>query len=164
MGTDKKKSKLQAIEQRCWTRYNELLNETFGEMGRMAAYEKPQTLDERFAPSLPESLGKEYRAFLEEVWKEFRPEGAKAFNELMDAEKIIEGAEAKYGEDLRRTREEAIKVSAWEKVTSSNHKDVIAYVGLLKDCTEDMLKALLEDFLHDVVEYFPEIDITEEVI
>ena len=156
MGTDKKKSKLQAIEQRCWTRYNELLNETFGEMGRMAAYEKPQTLDERFAPTLPESLGKEYRAFLEEVWKEFRPEGAKSFDELMDADKIIEGAEAKYGEDIRRTRDEALKVSAWEKVTSSNHKDVVAYVGLLKDCSEDILKALMSDFLLDAKEFFPE--------
>lgn len=156
MSSEKKKSPLLEIEQRCWTKYNELLNETFGNMGQLAAYDKPQTLDDRFVPSLPESLGNEYRSFLEGVWNEFRPEGAEPFEELMDAKKIQEGVEAKYGEDLKKNRENALKISAWEKITSSNNKDIVAYVGLLKDCTEEILKSLFGDFIHDVEKYYPE--------
>ena len=74
----------------------------------------------------------------------------------MNAKKVIELAKARYEEDLVAAENEARKVSAWEKLTTSNHKDVTHYVGLLKDCTEDILKGLMDDFLLDAEKYFPE--------
>lgn len=144
------------IDSFCWEKYTSLLKENFGNLAETAAHKRPEALSPQYTPDLPERIAGQYRAFLQELWKENAPKDAPAFEDIMNAKKVIELAKARYEEDLVAAENEARKVSAWEKLTTSNHKDVTHYVGLLKDCTEDILKGLMDDFLLDAEKYFPE--------
>ena len=143
------------IDTLCWEKYSSLLKENFGNLAETAAYERPESLSPQYTLALPEKIADQYRDFLQGIWKENAPKDAPAFEEIMNAKKIMELAKARYEEDLVAAENEARKVSAWEKLAASNHKDVIHYVGLLKDCTEDILKCLMDDFLMDAEKYFP---------
>lgn len=142
------------IDTLCWEKYTSLLKEYFGNLAETAAYERPESLDPQYTLSLPERIADQYRAFLQELWKENAPKDAPAFEDIMNAKKIMELAKARYEEDLVAAENEARKVSVLEKITVTNHKDVTHYMGLLKDCTEDILKALMDDFLMDAEKYF----------
>ena len=144
------------IDSLCWERYTSLLKENFGDLAETAAYERPESPAPHYTLDLPERIADQYRDFLQGLWKENAPKDAPTFEEIMNAKKIAELAKARYEEDLMAAEKDARKVSAWEKITASNHKDVTHYVGLLKDCTEDTLKGLMNDFLMDAEKYFPE--------
>lgn len=148
--------KADMIDSLCWSKYTALLKDYFGNMGTMAAVDKPQEIQSQYSSDLPEKIAGEFRSFLETVWKENAPAGAPEFEEIMNAKKNIDLANLKYEEDIKAARAAAEKITAWEKFTSSNDKDVVQYVGLLKDCTEEMLSALLEDFMFDVDKYLGE--------
>lgn len=148
--------KADKIDSLCWSKYTALLKDYFGNMGTMAAVDKPQEIQSQYSSDLPEKIAGEFRSFLETVWKENAPAGAPEFEEIMNAKKNIDLANLKYEEDIKAARAAAEKITAWEKFTSSNDKDVVQYVGLLKDCTEEMLSALLEDFMFDVDKYLGE--------
>ena len=144
------------IDSLCWEKYTSLLKEHFGNLAETAAYERPEAISPQYTLFLPEMIADQYRDFLQGLWKENATKDAPAFEEIMNAKKITELAKARYEEDLVSAEKEARKVSVIEKLTASNHKDVTHYVGLLKDCTEDILKGLMEDFLMDAETYFPE--------
>ena len=150
-----KKITISDIDSLCWEKYTSLLTETFGDTASTAAHDRPETLSQKFTPSLPGEVADAYRLFLSGLWEKYAPKDAPAFYEIMNATKNMELARARYAEDLEAAHADALKVSAWEKITATNHKDVTHYVGLLKDCTEDILKALMDDFLMDAEKYFP---------
>ena len=145
--------KAEEIDSLCWAKYTELLKEHFGDIGTMAAVVKPQEIESKYNSDLPENIAGEFRSFLESVWKDNAPASAPEFETIMNAKKTLDLAKLKYEEDLKAARAAAEKITAWEKFTSSNHKDVVQYVGLLKDCTEELMSALLEDFMFDVDKY-----------
>lgn len=144
------------IDSLCWEKYTSLLKEHFGNLAETATYERPESPAPHYTLDLPGRLADQYRDFLQGLWKENAPKDAPTFKEIMNAKKITELAKARYEEDLVAAEKEALKVSAWEKLTTTNHKDVTHYLGLLKDCTEDILKGLMNDFLMDAEKYFPE--------
>ena len=141
------------IDSLCWAKYTELLKEHFGDIGTMVAVDKPQEIEAKYSSELPESIAGEFRSFLESVWKDNAPSSAPEFEKIMNAEKTLDLAKLKYEEDLKAARAAAEKITTWEKITSSNYKDVVQYVGLLKDFTEELMSALLEDFMFDVDKY-----------
>ena len=140
------------LETLCWAEYNSLLDKYFGEIHKEAAA-RQGTLDERFTDQLPEKVAGEFRSFLEKVWKENAPEGAKTFDKMMGADKAIELTKEEFRDYLKKAREEAQAVSLWEKITRSNHEDVTNYKGLLKQYTEELMRVMLQDFLLDAAKY-----------
>lgn len=57
----------------CKEKEQELLNKYFGNLVKEAAVERPETIGE-YTKDLPLKIEAEYRAFLEELWKEHAPE------------------------------------------------------------------------------------------
>lgn len=145
--------KADQIDSLCWAKYTTILKEHFGDIGKMAAVDKPQEIQEKYTEDLPVKIVDEFRSYLETVWKENAPAGAPEFESIMNAKMILEMAKIKYEEDLYAARAAAEKITTWEKITSSNDKDVVQYVGLLKDYSEELMNALLEDFMYDVDKY-----------
>lgn len=145
--------KADQIDSLCWAKYTAILKEHFGDIGKMAAVDKPQEIQEKYTADLPVKIADEFRSYLETVWKDNAPAGAPEFEKIMNAKMILEMAKIKYEEDLNAARTAAEKITTWEKITSTNDKDVVQYIGLLKDYSEELMNALLEDFMFDVDKY-----------
>ena len=60
----------------CNKKEYELLNQYFGNLVKEAAVERPETIGE-YTKDLPLKIEAEYRAFLEELWKEHAPDDLK---------------------------------------------------------------------------------------
>ena len=144
--------KSEELRSLCWGKYNSLLDQYFGGIHEEAAA-REGTLDGRFTNELPEKVAGEFRSYIEDVWKEVAPDGAKPFDKIMDADKAIKATKAEYLDYLTKARNEAQAVSLWEKITRSNHEDVTNYKGLLKQYTEELMRVMLLDFLLDAAKY-----------
>ena len=45
---------------------------------------------------------------------------------------------------------DAKRITLWERITRSNHKDVTFYKGLMREYTEDLLTVMRLDFLEEI--------------
>ena len=140
----------QIIEDRCYGKAKELLKKYFGDFAAVSGVVKPETLDSRYTDTLPRMIAEEYRAFLDALWSEIAPEGARGFDEIMDRQRSIDLVHDDYDDFLPSARLSAQTITLWEKITKTNHKDVTYYKGLLKQYTEELLETMAEDFLEDV--------------
>ena len=140
----------QIIEDRCYGKARELLKKYFGDFATVPGVVKPETLDSQFTDTLPRKIAAEYRAFLDALWSEIAPEGARGFDEIMDRQRSIDQVHDDYDDFLPSARLSAQTITLWEKITKTNHKDVTYYKGLLKQYTEELLETMAEDFLEDV--------------
>lgn len=133
----------------CREKEQELLNKYFGNLVKEAAIEKAETIGE-YTKDLPLKIEAEYKAFLEELWKEVAPEGLRGTSFVLEEQKLRklmtdddrEGIDAAYKDATERT--------LWERVTKTNHKDVTYYKGLLLEYTRDLLMVMRNDFLEDI--------------
>lgn len=64
------------ITKLCKEKEQELLKKYFGELVKEAAIVRPETIGD-YTQDLPLKIEAEYKAFLEELWKEVVPEGLK---------------------------------------------------------------------------------------
>lgn len=55
-----------------------------------------------------------------------------------------------YDDYFPSARVNALKITLKERILKSNHKDVTFYNGLLKQCTEELLDVMIDDFIEDV--------------
>lgn len=140
------------IEKNCRRFANELLDEYFPNFAHEAAVERPEKLAIQYNDSLPHRIGEEFRIHLYDLWIQHRPLGGKPFDEVMNLERSIKMVDASYVSYLKDARENAEKITFWELITKSNHKDVTYYKGLLKQYTEELLDVMLKDFMGDIQE------------
>ena len=136
----------------CRQMAKELLEEYFPNFAREAAYNRPEKLAIQYNDELPHKIAEEFRIRLFDLWIQQRPVGGKTFDEVMNLERSIKMVDASYVCYLEDAREKAEKITFWELITKSNHKDVTYYKGLLKQYTEELLEVMIKDFMGDIPE------------
>jgi hypothetical protein len=137
------------IERLCKEKEQELLNKYFGNLVREAAIERPETIGE-YTKDLPLKIEAEYRAFLEELWNEYAPEGLKGAPLVLEEKKLRKLMTDDDRELIDEAHKDAAEQTLWERITKTNHKDVTYYKGLLQEYTRDLLMVMREDFLEEI--------------
>lgn len=139
----------QEIANLCETKQNQLLNKYFGNLVHEAAIERPETIGE-YTKDLPLKIEAEYRAFLEELWKEHAPEELKGTPLVLEEQKLRKLMTDDDREMIEPAYEAAKEITLWERITNSNHEDVTYYKGLLQEYTRDLLLIMRNDFLEEI--------------
>lgn len=139
----------QEIANLCETKQNQLLNKYFGNLVHEAAIERPKTIGE-YAKDLPLRIEVEYRAFLEELWKEYAPEELKGTPLVLEEQKLRKLMTDDDREMIEPAFKDASEITLWERITKSNHEDVTYYKGLLQEYTRDLLMVMRQDFLEEI--------------
>lgn len=133
----------------CKEKEQELLNKYFGNLVREAAIERPETIGD-YTKDLPLKIEAEYRAFLEELWKEQAPENLKGAPLVLEEKKLRKLMTDDDRELIDEAHKDAAEQTLWERITRTNHKDVTYYKGLLQEYTRDLLMVMREDFLEEI--------------
>ena len=141
------------IEKYCKEKENQLLEKYFGDLVIEAAIEQSETIGE-YTKDLPLKIEAEFKAYLEELWKEYAPEELKGKPLVFDEHKLRllmtdddrEGVDAAY--------KNATKQTLWERITKTNHKDVTYYKGLLQEYTRELLMVMRLDFLEEITGHY----------
>ena len=141
------------IEKYCKEKENQLLEKYFGDLVIEAAIEQPETIGD-YTKDLPLKIEAEFKAYLEELWKEYAPEELKGKPLVFDEHKLRllmtdddrEGVDAAY--------KDATKQTLWERITKTNHKDVTYYKGLLQEYTRELLMVMRLDFLEEITGHY----------
>lgn len=126
-----------------------LLNKYFGNLVKEAAEERPETIGE-YTKDLPLKIEAEYKAFLEELWKEHAPNELKGTPLVFEEQKLRELMTDDDREGVDAAFKDATEQTLWERITKTNHKDVTYYKGLLQEYTHDLLMVMREDFLEEI--------------
>ena len=137
------------IERLCKEKEQELLEKYFGKLVKEAAIERPETIGE-YTKDLPLKIEAEYKAFLEELWKDCAPEEMKGKSLVFEEQKLRKLMTDDDRELIDAAHKEAIELTLWERITQTNHKDVTYYKGLLEAYTRDLLMVMREDFLEEI--------------
>ena len=137
------------IENLCKEKEQELLKKYFGNLVKEAAIERPETIGE-YTKDLPLKIEAEYRAFLEELWKDVAPEGMKGMPMVLEEQKLRKLMTDDDREGIEAAFKDATEQTMWERITKTNHKDVTFYKGLLEEYTHDLLLVMREDFLEEI--------------
>lgn len=140
---------VQQIELTCRTKQQELIEKYFGNLVHEAAIEMPETIGE-YIPELPLKVEAEYYKYLKALWQEIAPVEAMPFEVMLDRPDIREKITEDDREGLKYAYEDATHITLWERITKSNHKDVIYYKGLLQVYAEELLNHMRIDFMEDV--------------
>lgn len=133
----------------CKEKEQELLNKYFGNLVKEAAVERPETIGE-YTKDLPLKIEAEYRAFLEELWKENAPEDLRGTPLVLEEQKLRKLMTDDDRELIDEAHKDATEQTLWERITKTNHKDVTYYKGLLEEYTRDLLMVMREDFLEEI--------------
>lgn len=128
------------VEILCREKEQELLNKYFPKGPGIQS----ETIGE-YTKDLPLKIESEFREYLRELWKQFS-----------DAPLVLEEQKLRWlmTEDDREAIDAAYKdakrITLWERITKSNHEDVIYYKGLLFEYTKDLLMIMRLDFLEEI--------------
>lgn len=137
------------IERLCKEKEQELFNKYFGSLVKEAAVERPETIGE-YTKDLPLKIEAEYRAFLEELWKEHAPDELKGTPLVLEEQKLRKLMTTDDRELIDVAHKDAAEQTLWERITKTNHKDVTYYKGLLLEYTRDLLMVMRLDFLEEI--------------
>ena len=127
-----------------------LLDKYFSNLVGEAAVERSETIGE-YTKDLPLKIEAEYRAYLEELWKECAPEHLKGTPLVLEEQKLRKLMTDDDREGIDEAYKDATTITLWERITKTNHKDVTYYKGLLKEYTKDLLLVMREDFLEEII-------------
>ena len=134
----------------CYVKRLELLTKYFGDFAHVAAIEKPEQLCAIYTDDLPEKICDEFRNYLAGLWRDITPEGGRSFKGVLDRQSRMDTIMDDYDDYFPSARVNALKITLKERILKSNHKDVTFYNGLLKQCTEELLDVMIDDFIEDV--------------
>ena len=137
------------IEELCKEKEQELFNKYFGDLVKKAVVERPEVIGE-YTKDLPLKIESEYKAYLEELWKEHAPEGLKGKPLILEEQKLRKLMTDDDRESVDAAYKDATELTLWERITKTNHKDVTYYKGLLQEYTRDLLMVMREDFLEEI--------------
>ena len=137
------------ITKLCKEKEQELLNKYFGNLVKEAAIEKPETIGE-YTKDLPLKIETEYKAFLEDLWKEVAPEDLKDTSLVLEEQKLRKLMTDDDREGIDAAYKDATEQTMWERITKTNHKDVTYYKGLLLEYARDLLMVMRNDFMEEI--------------
>ena len=137
------------IEELCKEKEQELFNKYFGDLVKKAVVERPEVIGE-YTKDLPLKIESEYKAYLEELWKEHATEGLKGKPLILEEQKLRKLMTDDDRESVDAAYKDATEQTLWERITKTNHKDVTYYKGLLQEYTRDLLMVMREDFLEEI--------------
>lgn len=137
------------IEKLCESKEKELMEQYYGTLVTEAAIERPEEIG-TYTKDMPLKIEAEYRAYLEELWKEYAPEEMKGTPLVFDEQKLRQLMTDDDREQVDIAHKEAKEQTLWERINKSNHKDVTFYKGLLEEYTRDLLFVMRHDFLEEV--------------
>ena len=141
------------IEEKCREKEVFLLKAYFGNLVGEAALIRPEQIEE-YTPDLPLKVEAEYKAFLEELWKEAAPDELKGSPLVLDEQKLRELMTDDDREAISVAYNKAKKRTLWERITRTNNKDVTYYKGWLEAYTRDLLMVMRNDFLEEITGKF----------
>ena len=121
-----------------------LLNKYFGNLLKEAIDDSIQTIGD-YTPDLPLKIEREFREYLEELWKEYSDKPL-----VLEEQKLRLAITEDDREAIREAYADANRMTLKEKLTKSNHKDVTHYKALLHAYTKDLLMVMRLDFLEEI--------------
>lgn len=133
----------------CKEKEQELLDKYFGKLVKEAAADRPETIGE-YTKDMPLKIEAEYKAFLEELWKKYAPEGQRETPLVLEEQKLRKLMTDDDREMIDSAHKNATEQTLWERITKTNHKDVTYYKGLLREYTSELLFVMREDFLEEI--------------
>lgn len=116
----------------------------FGNLVDEAANQRPETIGE-YTKDLPLKIEAEFREFLVTLWKEFSDEPL-----VLEEQKLRWLMTEDDREKVEAAYKDAKRITLWERITKSNHKDVTYYKALLRDYTKELLTIMRLDFLEEI--------------
>lgn len=131
-----------AIKIQCWNKIDELLKEHF-------ASTSEEVLDPRYTLDYPLKVAAEMKDFLAGLWTTEGLQSGKAFEDIMGAGRLNNITYESYLDMLKAAQKEALEITLWEKITHTNHEDVMVFKSILKSCTRDILELMVKDFLNE---------------
>ena len=137
------------IEILCKAKEHELLNKYFGNLVHEAAIECPETIGE-YTEDLPLKIEAEFREYLERLWKNAAPDELKGTPLVLEEQRLRKLMTDDDREGIHYAYKAAIEITLWERITKSNHEDVMYYKGLLKEDTRDLLMVMRHDFMEEI--------------
>lgn len=137
------------VEKYCKEKEAQLLKKYYGNLVKEAANERPETIDE-YTKDLPLRIEAEYRAYLEDLWKEYAPDELKGTPLVLEEKKLRELMTKDDQEGVDIAYKDAVEQTLWERITNTNHKDVTYYKGLLYEYTRDLLMVMRQDFMEEI--------------
>ena len=137
------------IEKLCTAKEQELLDKYFGNIVHEAAVVRPETIGE-YTRELPLKIEAEYLDFLRGLWDEVRGDDPRRLDDLLDRHHVRMMMTEDDREGVEQAYDDASRITLWERLTKTNHRDVTRYKGLLKEYARELLRGLTADFLEDV--------------
>ena len=131
-----------AIKILCWNKIDELLKEHF-------ASTSSEVLDPRYALDYPLKVAAEMKDYLADLWATEGHQSGKAFEDLMGAGRLNNITYESYLDMIKAAQKEALKITLWEKITHTNHEDVMIFQSILRSCTREILELMVKDFLNE---------------
>jgi len=132
------------VEILCREKEQELLDKYFGNLTKEAAIERPETIGE-YTKDLPLKIEAEFREYLIELWKQYSDKPL-----VLEEQKLRWLMTEDDREAIDKAYKDAKRITLWERITKSNHKDVTYYKGLLLEYTKDLLMVMRHDFLEEI--------------
>ena len=132
------------VEKLCKEKEQKLLDKYFGNLVDEAANQRPETIGE-YTKDLPLKIEAEFREFLVTLWKEFSDEPL-----VLEEQKLRWLMTEDDREKVEAAYKDAKRITLWERITKSNHKDVTYYKALLRDYTKELLTIMRLDFLEEI--------------
>ena len=131
-----------AIKILCWNKIDELLKEHF-------ASTSSEVLDPRYTLDYPLKVAAEMKNYLADLWATEEDQSGKAFEDLMGAGRLNNITYESYLDMIKAAQKEALKITLWEKITHTNHEDVMIFQSILRSCTREILELMVKDFLNE---------------
>ena len=131
-----------AIKILCWNKIDELLKEHF-------ASTSSEVLDPRYTLDYPLKVAAEMKNYLADLWAAEGHQSGKAFEDLMGAGRLNNITYESYLDMIKAAQKEALKITLWEKITHTNHEDVMIFQSILRSCTREILELMVKDFLNE---------------
>lgn len=137
------------IEEICEQKQQELLDKYFSGISHDIVTGSPETIGEN-TKDLPLKIEDEYRKFLEELWPDYAPEEMRNHPLVFEEQKLCWLMTEDDREAVDEAYEQATRITLWERITKSNHKDVAHYKALLREYTKELLMIMRLDFLEEI--------------
>lgn len=137
------------IEEICLQKEQQLIDKYFGRLVEEAAIHRPETIED-YPIDLPLKIEAEYREFLEELWPQYAPAELKNQPLVLEEKKLRELLTLDDNELIAHAYKRATTRTLKERITRSNHADVIHYKGLLLEHTRELLPVMRHDFLEEI--------------
>lgn len=121
-----------------------MLEKYFGNLTKEAAIQRLESIGE-YTKDLPLIIEGEYREYLVKLWREYSDQPL-----VLEEQKLRWLMTEDDREAIDAAYKDANRITLWERITRSNHKDVTFYKGLLQEYTKELLMVMRIDFLEEI--------------